>query len=270
MLFERRKARRVRPWNPLAKDAAALGRSSYHGVVDSQFVSILPRFGPPSAEAAEIHTTIRNIILGEGYPCVGSRSAMNKDMYRLGFYGELGSPETARGVCHDIYEFVREFKNYGNHFVTMMACFRSPEIRSELHFEEAIWQQIRCMHDVDRQFFDWDPNVSSDPGDSNFSLSLGGRGFFVVGLHPLASRKARRFPCPVLVFNLHEQFDRLRQRGKFEMMKTLIRARDQDYAGSINPMVADHGTISEARQYSGRAVADDWKCPFHAMEKGKK
>jgi FPC/CPF motif-containing protein YcgG len=270
MLFERRKFRRVRPWNPLATDSQALGHSSYHGVVDSELVSILPEFRAASADVADAHAQIRNIILGEGYPCVGSRSAINKEMYRLGLYGELGSPVSARGVCHDLYEFVREFKNYGNHFVTMIACFRSPPIRSELQFEELLWKQLRFLHEIDRQYFQWDENVSSDPSDGNFSLSIGGKGFFIVGLHPHASRKARRFPCAALVFNLHEQFERLRQRGKFEMMKTLIRARDKDYAGSVNPMVADHGAISEARQYSGRAVEADWKCPFHAVEKESK
>jgi FPC/CPF motif-containing protein YcgG len=33
-------------------------------------------------------------------------------------------------------------------------------------------------------------------------------------------------------------------------------------AGSINPMLANHGSISSARQYSGRAVETDWVCPF--------
>jgi FPC/CPF motif-containing protein YcgG len=27
-------------------------------------------------------------------------------------------------------------------------------------------------------------------------------------------------------------------------------------------MLARHGTVSEARQYSGRAVDKDWVCPF--------
>jgi FPC/CPF motif-containing protein YcgG len=268
-MFERRNNRRVRPWNPLAADKLALSQASYHRAIGSEFVSVLPEFGPAKAEISDIHARVRDMILGEGYPCVGSRSALNKDMYRIGLYGELGSPANAHGLCHDIYEFSREFKDYGNHFVTMIACFRSPEIRSELHFEELLWEQIRCIHDVDRQFFEWDPTVSSDPGHGDFSFSIGGRGFFVVGLHPHASRPARRFACPALVFNLHEQFGRLRERGKFEMMKTLIRARDQSYAGSINPVLADYGASSEARQYSGRAVSVDWKCPFHAVGKGK-
>ena len=33
-------------------------------------------------------------------------------------------------------------------------------------------------------------------------------------------------------------------------------------SGSINPMLARHGESSEARQYSGRVVDEDWKCPL--------
>jgi hypothetical protein len=33
-------------------------------------------------------------------------------------------------------------------------------------------------------------------------------------------------------------------------------------AGTANPMLAQHGSVSAARQYSGRAVGADWQCPF--------
>jgi len=86
--------------------------------------------------------------------------------------------------------------------------------------------------------------------------------FFVVGLHPRASRPARRFDKPTLVFNLHDQFVRLRESGGYEKMRKTIVERDIALAGSSNPMLSRHGEGSEARQYSGRAVEDDWQCPF--------
>ena len=46
-------------------------------------------------------------------------------------------------------------------------------------------------------------------------------------------------------------------------MRDTIRNRDEKLQGSINPMMRDFGQGSEARQYSGRAVNDEWKCPFH-------
>ena len=33
--------------------------------------------------------------------------------------------------------------------------------------------------------------------------------------------------------------------------------------GSINPVLSQFGKGSEAIQYAGRAVAADWRCPFH-------
>ena len=84
----------------------------------------------------------------------------------------------------------------------------------------------------------------------------------MVGLHPNASRPARRFPRPTLVFNLHDQFERLRAEGRYEKMRDKIIERDVALAGEPNPMLARHGEASEARQYSGRAVDDAWACPF--------
>ncbi|WP_197430657.1 YqcI/YcgG family protein, partial [Methylobacterium sp. CCH5-D2] len=72
----------------------------------------------------------------------------------------------------------------------------------------------------------------------------------------------RRFEAPVLVFNLHDQFERLRAEGRYERLRETILARDVDLAGSVNPMLARHGERSEAVQYSGRAVPADWACPF--------
>lgn len=85
-------------------------------------------------------------------------------------------------------------------------------------------------------------------------------------MHPLASRNARQFCHTALVFNLHEQFEDLRRRGKYEMFTNMIRARDMAFQGSINPVLKNFGTSSEARQYSGRAVEDNWRCPFQPVD----
>jgi len=65
-----------------------------------------------------------------------------------------------------------------------------------------------------------------------------------------------------LVFNLHDQFEQLREAGRYEKLRESILDRDEKLAGSMNPMLARHGASSEARQYSGRAVEPGWQCPF--------
>jgi hypothetical protein len=57
----------------------------------------------------------------------------------------------------------------------------------------------------------------------------------------------------------------LRGDGRYSRMQSATRARDEALQGSINPNLADFGTAAETRQYSGRKVDDDWRCPFHAM-----
>jgi FPC/CPF motif-containing protein YcgG len=98
-------------------------------------------------------------------------------------------------------------------------------------------------------------------------MSFGGEAFFVVGLHPRASRPARRFDVPAMVFNLHNQFELLRAEGRYDKLRSSILERDLAIAGSANPMLAQHGTLSAARQYSGRAVEDGWQCPFSGRGK---
>ena len=120
----------------------------------------------------------------------------------------------------------------------------------ERQFEEVLWEHLREVHAVDEQ--PWAPDVSDDPDDPHFAFSAAGTAYFVVGLHPKASRDARRAAVPTLVFNLHAQFEELRASGGFPRMRDLIRARDEALQGQINPMVSDHGQSSEARQYSGR------------------
>jgi FPC/CPF motif-containing protein YcgG len=97
-----------------------------------------------------------------------------------------------------------------------------------------------------------------------FSFSLAGNAFFIVGLHPEASRVARRFAWPTLVFNAHVQFEMLKRDGQFLSLQSKIRQRDIALQGSINANLADFGHHSEARQYAGRETEADWKCPFRA------
>ncbi len=131
-----------------------------------------------------------------------------------------------------------------------------------------MWARIQSLSDKDAMFAQSpDTRVSGDPGDPHFSLSFGGQAFFVVGLHPGASRPARRFSRPAMVFNLHDQFVRLREEGRYEKLRAAILDRDEALAGSVNPMLARHGDTSEARQYSGRAVGNDWECPFSARDR---
>ena len=148
-------------------------------------------------------------------------------------------------------------------FRSFAVIFDGPDDLEETAFEALLWERVQSLSDKDVwRGQSYDETVSADPNSPHFSLSFGGEAFFVVGLHPRSSRPARRFERPVMVFNLHDQFVTLREQGRYETMREKILVRDEALAGSRNPMLARHGESSEARQYSGRAVDADWKCPF--------
>jgi uncharacterized protein len=161
--------------------------------------------------------------------------------------------------------FIATYRRNPALFQSFAVVFDDAAHGSEEEFERHLWARVQSLCDNDARLgHPWDNRVASDADNPHFSLSVAGEAFFVVGLHPHASRPARRFRSSALVFNLHDQFERLRADGRYEKLRATILERDEALAGSINPMLMRHGELSEARQYSGRLVDDDWRCPFHA------
>lgn len=178
-------------------------------------------------------------------------------------FGRLGDGRYIDRLCTSLRAFSNTYPETSDDPVSFVALF-DESADTEDTFEAGLWQHLQDLHDTDSVYFDWDPAVSADPASPEFSFSLGGRAFYVIGLHPAASRMARRAPMPCLVFNFHDQFESMRTSGKYAGFQRAIRLREMGLQGSINPMVTPFGVASEARQYSGRNVPTEWQCPFQA------
>ena len=197
------------------------------------------------------------------FPCVGAKSALGRGQMDILIARNLSSAWDDLRILPALTATVAKYKADREIFRTLVVLFEGPGDLCEEQFERHLWARAQSLSDKDAWVgFHPDPSVSADPEDPHFSLSFAGEAFFVVGLHPQASRPARRFETPAMVFNLHNQFEVLREQQRYEKLRSSILARDEALAGSINPMLARHGELSEARQYSGRAVGGDWKCPF--------
>lgn len=253
--------------NPFAGLPRARRFSAYHGPRGATLQRLYPTVEPAAPVLSFVHESLRALVLNERYPCVGARSAFERGDYRLGLYPRLASAAAADGLACDLWEFVREMPLVAGRLTSYLACFDGPPLASERAFERLLWLQLQRLHDRDALHHAWDPAVSDDGDDRRFSFSFAGRAFFVVGLHPAASRWSRRFAWPTLVFNAHAQFEMLRQAGRFDRMRSRIRQRDLSLQGSINPTLADFGDSTEARQYSGRHATGPWRCPFRARRR---
>lgn len=200
------------------------------------------------------------------FPCVGAKSALSKGQMNILIARDMRSNWDDVRIYDSIKKIVANYRKDKLLFQTLVVIFEQPLVLDEATFERYLWLRAESLTNKDGWHGkSYDQRVSSDPEDPHFSLSFEEEAFFIVGVHPNASRPARRFRAPTLVFNIHDQFERLREEGRYEKLREKIIERDVALAGSVNPMLSRHGESSEARQYSGRAVSDEWKCPFRPV-----
>jgi FPC/CPF motif-containing protein YcgG len=254
--------------NPFGADALACANSSYAAWQNGRLIHPLDAGRRPPPLAESVHQSFREHVLDQDFPCVGGKSAIVNDTYRFGLYPEMNTREATAGLAYDLWEYALERPAFATDYATFIASFAAPVASDERDWEKMLWSQLQSLHELDRKHHAWDASVSSDPEDPAFSFSFAGTAFFIIGLHPRSSRYARRFAWPTLVFNAHVQFERLREQNLFERMRETVRARDRKLQGSLNPNLSNYGERSEARQYSGRAVEEEWRCPFRARPAG--
>lgn len=218
---------------------------------------------PPASDDV-LAAKFRQFVRSSGFPCVGAKSALKKDQLHFAVAGDLRSPSDDARLYRALLEFARHYQATKDLFQSFVIIFHAPATLSERGFEACLWNRLQAFTDLDTASgHPADHRVSTDPHSPHFSLSFGAEAFFAVGLHPNASRPARRFSYPVIVLNPHEQFEELRRLNLYEKMRQRIRAKEVAQSGSINPMLHQFGEASEAPQYSGRIVEDGWICPFH-------
>ena len=209
----------------------------------------------------EYYKQFEEFILKNDHPCVMAQTTFKQKSVNFEVFQErLDSALVTSRLLAAVKNYIESYQFENNDFETLITVFPNHPREDERSFEKALWKQLQFLHELDTE--NWDTSVSSDPNDTKFSFSLNGVSFYIVGMHPDSSRNARKAPFTTLVFNLHWQFEKLRTMNVYDNVRDRIRKRDAETNGSINPMLKDFGKQSEAKQYSGRAVDNSWKCPF--------
>ncbi len=225
--------------------------------------SIRPPFREPYAPSPRLAAAMTGLVEKPDFPCVGAKSALAQGNLSVEPAFSLRSARDDVRIHERLVHWSRATDAGDKGFRSLAVVFAGPIGLDERSFEMALWHRLGALAELDREAgHPQAAGFSADPDHPDFALSFGGKAYFAVGLHPNASRRARRLPFPAIVFNLHNQFRRLRAEQRYERMREVILARDEAFDGSVNPMVERHGDISEARQYSGRDIKGDWVCPF--------
>ncbi|TGG80530.1 YqcI/YcgG family protein [Streptomyces albus] len=213
---------------------------------------------------ADARREVEEFILGDRFSCLAGRSAWRRGGITHRHYDRLGDADSARLLAWDLAEFVASADWSARTFTSFIATFEQPRGVDELRFEELLWQHLQLLHDHDAESHPWAEGRSADPQSEDFAYSVAGHAFFVIGLHETHRRWGRRPPFPMLAFNSHEQFARIKAAGMWDRLAEKIRKQDIKLQGDINPNLYEYEKLSEARRYSGRPKPADWQCPFAA------
>ena len=196
------------------------------------------------------------------FPCVAAKAALSRNHIHCMVAMHMACPAQDEIILQFLYSFVDKYRTSEDSYHSAAVIFKEPVAMNEKSFDSLIWQRLNSLSSLDKRTYAHDHRVDSDPGSSHFSFSLKEEAFFILGLHPGSSRRSRQFKYPALIFNPHAEFEKLRKTNRYTKMKEVVRKRDVEYSGSINPMLADFGEASEVYQYSGLQYDADWICPL--------
>ena len=256
---------------------------SYHVLFQRKKEPILKEHSPAAALGVDptpfahlIHGSLKGWVLNEGFPCRGAQVAFNTHSYRLGIYDAF-NVTTAKSLAEDLNTYIAEYLATPNvrprvqpgelvplnrTFASFLACFQEEPVCQESTFEKHLWAILESLRHLDRNAVP--TGFSTNPADNNFSFCFGGEGFFVAAFHPGSWRWSRRFMYPLVVFNMHRQFDGLKKSGQFGTLRDTIRRNDDALQGVPNDVAADFGQQSEAPQYAMRRVPAGWVPPGYS------
>jgi hypothetical protein len=202
-------------------------------------------------------------IKNKTFPCIAAKAALENQHLKCMVVEHMACPKDDLNILQFLYAFVDEYRKSNKLYHSAVILFKEPLLLNEDMFDRLLWQRLQALTDLDSQNYDYDARVSSDPFSPNFSFSIKEEAFFIIGFHPASNRQARQFKYPAIVFNPHVQFEQLRESGKYENFKSVVRKRDIAFSGSVNPMLEDFGKASEVFQYSGRNYDENWRCPLN-------
>lgn len=234
-----------------------------NGLLQSTETTLQDTTIPDTTIPDTIINEFKEFISDKHFPCVAARAAVTKNEVQYFVAEHMACPKDDFAILNFLYKFVDDYRVSKSQFNSAVIIFNGPEEVDEKIFDSLLWKRLQSLSDMDSKNYKYDKRVDFNPDSPSFSFSLKEEAFFVVGLNPGSLRNSRKFKHPVIVFNPHAQFEKLREENRYEKMKNIVRKRDIEYSGSINPVLKDFGEKSEVYQYSGVRHDKDWKCPLN-------
>jgi uncharacterized protein len=201
--------------------------------------------------ASEIKSYLRDMVGEKGFPCPFGKSIVDDEKYEATEYGSLRCPVSPGRVCDDLYKAAINLDTgtIGKDDLRSFVAFFSDKFSDELEASKAFHKFLYGMHLYDKsKGHSWSKDVSSDPRSKNFSFSIGGKSYFVPFFHPrgIGPREAAR---PMILFNRHDLFESLREKGVYTKARDCIRGKIANRHGFVPELLSDFGEGLEFPSY---------------------
>lgn len=150
-----------------------------------------------------MHKAIQGYFTIDNHAYVGAPPVTDQSYY-MDIYPEMGTLASSIAMFNCLYKFLQkdifENKNPQAYF----AVFDETEIQNEEHFNTLVWNQLHQMHQNLKKIESDEEDLSYDPNEPDYVLSIGDKTVNITGLHPQSSRRSHRFPWAVLVFSVSD------------------------------------------------------------------
>jgi uncharacterized protein len=213
-----------------------------------------------------LHSMLRGMCYHDSYPCHGTIPVFRYGNERVAVFDSMDRCNIEE-VCYVLCKFYMEYLagEPGNE-LTFFLMFSELKNWKRKKFRREFWILLKKIAKMQAEYFGYAEGYSPVLNDSNFSFSFAGVSTFIAAFFNDSPRVSRRFGYTTLVFNIREQFNKLKAEGKFEAFKSAVKKREEKVQNNFNTNLSDFGSESEWRQYD--SIDTQSACPFHRALQG--
>ena len=119
-------------------DELAQRHSHYYGTKAGRAISLGEPDQTPDLFASAAVGAFRGFVLNPDFSCVGAKSAVMNETYRVGIYDQICEAGSTAGLARDLFTFAREAEQADEgDFMTFVAMFKGPAVQDECEFERS-------------------------------------------------------------------------------------------------------------------------------------
>lgn len=215
-----------------------------------------------------LHNSLRGMCMHSHYPCPGAQMVFLNSDERIAVFEGL-TDNNIYQVCFSLSCYILEYLSgdTGND-LTFILMFKELRRWTKGSFRKHFWKFLKNISQLQDKYYPYAKGYSPVLKDKNFSFSFGEVANYIAAFFADSPRVTRRFAYTALIFNPHDQFNKLKESGKFVSFQKSVDIKDHRLQGSNNESLTDFGEQSEWPQYD--SIDGSSGCPINNFVKTNK